>query len=391
LLINAADKFQSIYGYDPVGMSFCPYRVCPLGAHIDHQQGNVMGFALDRGIHIAYSPAQNGEVALVSLQFSPGVRFPVNGAAKQNDWADYLRGATEVLGKRYSLEVGLCGLIDGNLPIGGLSSSAAVIIAFLQALCAVNGIHLSPTEIIQIALETENIYVGVRCGKLDPACEVLAKKNHLLYLDTQRDFFELIPRQGNMKPFEIAVLFSGIERSLVGSVYNKRVDECRAAADALLTYEGMDCKNHDEIILRNVSQEVFNKHKNKLPIAWRNRAAHFYTEMERVDAAVAAWRKGDIETMGRLCFESGESSIVLYKSGSEELTALYNIMRKTEGIYGGRFSGAGLGGCCMALVDPAYKEYITKTVSLAYAKKFPALAGKFSIHFCQSGDGVGYL
>jgi len=386
-------KFQSIYGYDPEGVSFCPYRVCPLGAHIDHQHGKVTGFALDKGINIAYGFKQNGVVELVSLQFPMRAQFHISGVpkVKQGDWADYLRGATWVLAKRYSLQVGLCAIIDGSLPIGGLSSSTAVTIAFLQALCAANGINLSPPEMIQTALAVENTYMGVSCGKLDPYCELLAKKNHLLYLDTQEDSLELIPRHESMKPFEIAIFFSGIERSLVGSKYNMRVDECKSAAYSLLEHEGMEYRKFNETVLRNVPQDVFDRHKNKLPEPWCKRATHFYAEMERVEAAVAAWRKGDIETLGRLCFESGRSGIVNYETGSEELTALYEIMCKTDGIYGGRFSGAGFRGCCMALVDPSYKESIAKAVTISYTKKFPALAEKFSVHFCQSENGVGNL
>ena len=112
---------------------------------------------------------------------------------KQGDWADYLRGATLMLGEKYQLKIGISGVIEGGLPIGGLSSSASVIICFLSALCKVNDIHLSPSEMIHIAKEAENKYVGVSCGKLDQSCEVLAKKNQLLYLDTKDDTYELIP------------------------------------------------------------------------------------------------------------------------------------------------------------------------------------------------------
>ncbi|MCL2187600.1 MAG: GHMP kinase [Defluviitaleaceae bacterium] len=389
--MQCTDKFISTYNYPPTGIAFCPYRVCPIGAHSDHQHGKVTGFALDMGIHIAYGAKKNGVVELVSLQFPKRAQFHVTGVpkVKQNDWADYLRGAMVALGKRYSLQVGLCGVIEGSLPIGGLSSSAAVIIAYLSALCKVNGITLASQEIISIALEAENEYVGVSCGKLDQSCEVLSKKGHLLYLDTMDDSYELIPQPGNMKPFEIAVFFSGIERTLAGSKFNMRVDECKSAAYALMAFEGMEYGKFDEARLRCVPRAVFDKHRDKLPEPWRKRADHWYTEFARVQAGARAWRNGDIEALGKLSFESGESSIVNYETGSEELTKLYSIMRGTDGIYGGRFSGAGFRGCCMALVDPAFKEEVERNVTEAYAKEFPALADKFSVHFCQSGDGVG--
>ena len=95
---------------------------------------------------------------------------------KQGDWADHLRGAAKMLGEKYRLKIGLSGVIEGSLPIGGLSSSASVIICFLSALCKVNDIHLEPMELILTAKAAENQYVGVSCGKLDQSCEVLSKR-----------------------------------------------------------------------------------------------------------------------------------------------------------------------------------------------------------------------
>ena len=114
------------------------------------------------------------------------------------------------------------------MPIGGLSSSAAVILSFLDALCQVNGIKLEPSELISIAFDAEKNYVGVNVGTLDQSCEVLSKKDHLLYLDCKDNSYELIPTNPNMKPYRIAVFFSGLEHSLAGSKYNMRVDELRS-------------------------------------------------------------------------------------------------------------------------------------------------------------------
>ena len=187
-------------------MSFCPYRISPLGAHVDHQLGVINGLAIDKGIHIAYGAKQNGVIELASLNFPKRAQFHVNAVpeVKVGDWADHLRGATKILNEKYKLRVGLCGVIEGALPIGGLSSSAAVIISFLSALCKVNHIHLEPMEMIMMAKAAESQYVGVSCGKLDQSCEVLSKKNNLLYLDTKDDSFELIPTNPEMKPYNYA-------------------------------------------------------------------------------------------------------------------------------------------------------------------------------------------
>jgi len=388
--MQCADRFFELYKREPSDIAFCPYRVCPVGAHIDHQLGKITGFAIDKGIHIAYDAKQNGVVELTSLQFDKRAQFVVNQVPdeKQNDWADYLRGAALILGQRYSLKVGFCGVIEGSLPIGGLSSSAAVTIAFLKALCKVNGITLSEQEIILSAKAAENKYVGVSSGKLDQSCEVLSKKNHLLYLDTKDDSFELIPKSPDMKPFEFAIFFSGIERSLATSKYNMRVDECKSAAYALMGFSGMEYGKYEDTYLRNVPREIYEQYKEKLPENWAKRAKHYYTELERVEKGVKAFQCGDIEEYGRMSFESGHSSIYNYETGSDELKELYEIMTRTDGIYGGRFSGAGFKGCCLAIIDPKYRESIEEKVTKEYLKAFPMLEGKFSVHFCNSADGV---
>lgn len=386
----AAELFEKIYKKPPQNVAFTPYRICPIGAHSDHQLGKITGMAINKGVYIAYEPKENGVVEIQSLQFEKRAQWHVQAtpAERQSDWADHLRGATIALNKRYPLRRGLCAVVDGELPIGGLSSSAAVIITFLSALCSMNGITLTPSEFITISQEAENKYVGVSCGKLDQSCEIYCRKDNLLYMDLQNDTYELIPQHLCMKPYKIAIFFSGIERSLTGSAFNMRVDECRSAAYALKALSGMDYGKFEETHLRDVPYEVYLKYKDMLPDNWRKRAEHWYTEFFRVQEGAEAWRRGDIEEFGRLSFESGKSSIENWETGSPELITLYDIMTKTKGIYGGRFSGAGFKGCCMALIDPAYEESIVETVTSEYLKAFPELEGKYSYHICESADGI---
>ena len=388
--MKCQERFQDIYKRDPEALAFCPYRVCPIGAHSDANLGKITGLAIDKGIHIAYRPKHNGVVELCSLQFDKRAQFHVRDVPrhKENDWADYLRGATLKLAELYPLSCGLSGVIEGSLPIGGLSSSAAVALVFLKALCHVNNIQPTPLELIHISVAAENDYVGVNSGKLDQSCEVYSKKNHLLYLDTKTDEYELIPTLPTMMPYRIAVFFSGIERTLAGSKFNMRVDESRSAAYALMAYAGMEYGKFPEANLRAVPREVYEHYKERLPETWRRRAEHWYTEFDRVERGAEAWRQGDLDTYGRLSFESGQSSISNWETGSPELKTLYEIMRHTDGIYGGRFSGAGFKGCCMALIDPAYEADITRNVTKEYLAAFPQLEGKYSVHICQSADGL---
>lgn len=388
--MKCEERFNTIYGRDPQDLAFCPYRICPIGAHSDHNLGKITGLAIDKGIHIAYSPKQNGVVEMTSLQFPKRAQWHIASVPshKQEDWADYLRGATWALAKQHRLQVGICGVIEGSLPIGGLSSSAAVIISFLTALCKVNEIELSQQQLIDIAYDAEFNYVGVNVGKLDQSCEVLSKKNHLLYLDTKDGNYELIPQNPAMKPYKIAIFFSGLEHSLAGSQYNMRVDELRAGVYALQALSGAEYGKFKEAMARNVPREVYEKFRANLPAQWARRCEHWYTEFERVEKGAEAWRRGDIETYGRLSFESGWSSIHNWESGAPEQIRLYEIMTQTEGIYGGRFSGAGFKGCCMALIDPSFEESIKRSVTAEYLKSFPEMTGHYDVFICDSADGV---
>ena len=384
------EKFYELYRKAPEAVAFCPYRICPIGAHSDHNLGKITGLAIDKGIFVAYKPKQNGVVELCSLQFEKRAQWHVRDVPerRQGDWADYLRGVTKELAERYPLGVGLSAVIEGTLPIGGLSSSAAVCISFLSALCRVNGLTLEPAEAIQIALLAENRYVGVSCGKLDQSCEVYGRKDRLLYLDTKDDSYELIAPGPGMKPYDILIFFSGVERNLATSAFNMRVDELRSAAYALKAYAGLPYGKFGETHMREVPRAVYEEYRGRLPEPWRRRADHWFSEFARVEAGAEAWRRGDIVEYGRLSFESGRSSIYDWETGSPELKTLYDIMTRTEGIYGGRFSGAGFKGCCMALADPAFRESILEKVETEYLQAFPALRGAYRAEVCRSADGV---
>lgn len=386
--MRCEEVYFETYGRTPDAIAFCPYRISPLGAHIDHQWGKINGLAIDKGIHIAYSRKENGVIELQSLNFPKRAQFHVNSIPdeKVGDWADHMRGAAKMLAEKYPLRYGISAVIEGTLPIGGLSSSAAVIIAFMSALANMNRIHLDPWETIMMAKAAENKYVGVNCGKLDQSCEVLCLQDQLLYLDCADDSYQLIPWTG--PKFKIAVFFSGLERSLATSAYNLRQDECKAAAYSLLAHAGLQYGKFADTRLRDVPTLVFEEYKDRLPDNFRKRAEHYFSEYRRAEEGADAWRKGDLETYGKLVFESGKSSVENYECGCPELITLYNIMTETDGIYGGRFSGAGFKGCCMALVDPVKAEDVLRTVEEKYLAVYSALKGKYLGALCDSADGV---
>ena len=398
--ITCEEKFREIYGREPM-QAFCPYRVCPLGAHIDHQFGMVHGFALNYGVHMAYGVKKGGIVELTSLNFPKRVQFHVNDVPeeKEGDWGDFLRGVTRELGRKYNLRYGICGVIRGALPSGGISSSAAITICFLRAMCSANGIELPDSEYIYMAKRAENEYVGVSTGKLDQSCETLCRQGSLLSLDCYDDSYVNVPAAASMPEFKIGIFFSGLQRNLSqSSAYNNRVDECKAAAFALYSYAvtdrmgGFDLDHglkFKDMYLRLIPEELFKEFGVRLPTSWQKRARHFYSEMDRVKRGLEFWKAGDLVSYGRLVNESGMSSIVNYECGSPELIKLYDILSKLPGVYGTRFSGAGFKGCCMALIDPSYSESICETVQKEYLDEFPMLAGKYAAFICDTADGVG--
>ena len=383
--------FNSIYGSaSPVKKIFSPYRVCPLGAHVDHQHGLVSGFAIDKGVELLFAPSSDSSIEMRSLTFRGKISIDlnINAVSKKNDWGDYLRGAVYALKKRFQLKYGIKGLIKGSLPIGGLSSSAAVLVAYVMALSEANEISLTPMEIIRITSEAEREFVGLNNGILDQACVVLSQKDNLLYLDTDTNDYSLLPLSNGMPPFEVGIIFSGLTRSLISSDYNLRVDECKVAAWNILALKKQTLSILDKTFLRDVPEVYFNETKDAFPDRFRRRADHFFSECRRVRLGMNMWQKGDIHTFGQLIFDSCASSIENYECGSPELIAIYEIMRETGGIFGGRFSGAGFKGSCICLLDPDYKEEIERKIKTKYLERFPQYKTSFEFHCCKTETGA---
>lgn len=381
------------FGEEPKYHIFSPYRVCPLGAHVDHQHGLVMGFAFDKGVDLWFSPTEDGEVELVSRSFEGDIRFNIQAPVqvRNYNWGDYARGAKFALRKRFELKYGIRGVLQGSLPVGGLSSSAAVLVAYVMAMAKANNILLTKMEVIKIASEAEREYIGLNNGILDQSCIVLSDKEGILFLDTDSEQYRIIRRNPKMPPFELAIIFSGLTRSLVSSDYNLRVNECKAAAWNMLAYEGQPLKKLEKTFLRDVPKEIYERTRERMPARFARRAEHFYTEYRRVRKGVTAWESGNLALFGKLSFESCESSIHNYECGSPELIAIYELMRQTEGVYGGRFSGAGFKGACIALIDPSKREAIREKITRGYLEQFPEYEGTFEMHFCHPSDGAGFV
>ena len=381
---------------------FSPYRVCPLGAHVDHQHGLVTGFAINKGVDLWFNVREDSEVNLRSLSFEGEVHFDLGKRTevKEKHWGDYARGAKYALKKRFELTHGIDGLLQGSLPVGGLSSSAAVLIAYVMAFAKANGIRLQPFEIVQIASEAEREYIGLNNGLLDQACIALSKKNELLFLDCDSNEYRVIPFGGRKiqgengveeLPFEVGIFFSGLTRSLVNSDYNLRVFECKTAAWNMLAYLNQPLKTFDKTFLRDIPKETFDNTRDMMPLRFAKRAEHFYSEYRRVRQGVTAWETGNLQLFGKLSFDSCESSIHNYECGSPELISIYNIMRVLPGVCGGRFSGAGFKGAVIALVDPKYKELVEQEVTKQYLEQYPEYQETFKVYWVKPDDGARFV
>lgn len=372
---------------------YSPYRVCPLGAHVDHQHGLVTGFAINKGVDLWFNVREDSLVKLTSLSFEGEVVFDLakRSEVREKHWGDYARGAKYALKKRFDLIHGIEGVIKGSLPVGGLSSSAAVLIAYVMAFAKANGITLQPFEVVQIASEAEREYIGLNNGILDQACIALGKKDGLLFLDCDTNDYRIIRRNPKMPEFVIGIFFSGLTRSLVNSDYNLRVYECKTAAWNMLAYHNQPLKTFDKTFLRDIPKETFDNTRDMMPLRFARRAEHFYSEYRRVRQGVTAWETGNLQLFGKLSFDSCESSIHNYECGSPELISIYNIIRPMQGVYGGRFSGAGFKGAVIAIVDPKYSESIEKELTEQYLNEYPEYSETFKVYWVKPDNGARFV
>ena len=331
-------------------------------------------------------------VKLSSRSFEGDVSFSITAPSqvREHHWGDYARGAKYALKKRFELSKGIEGVLQGSLPVGGLSSSAAVLTAYVMAFAKANGIKLQPFEIVQIASEAEREYIGLNNGILDQACIALGKKDGLLFLDCDSNDYRIIRKNPEMPDFEIGIFFSGLTRSLVNSDYNLRVYECKTAAWNMLAYTNQPLKTFDKTFLRDIPKQVFEQTRIAMPARFARRAEHFYSEYRRVRQGVTAWETGNLKLFGKLSFDSCESSIHNYECGSPELIAIYEIIKSLPGVWGGRFSGAGFKGACIALVDPAYKETIEKKLTDRYLDQFPEYEKTFQVFWVKPDEGARF-
>ncbi len=356
---------------------FMPYRICPLGAHIDHQGGHVLGRTINTGTALVYVPLDKAEIQLASPNFSGSITFPIGTAVQPDHWARYAQGAALALDKNYALSRGFAGVSSGTLIGAGLSSSAAVGLAYLQALADVNDLFLGDTALVELDYQLEHAHLGLQNGILDQSSILYGQEDALVYIDTRYRQIRLVPDPPQTEGVGWLIIHSGIARELTKSGgYNKSVDECRGAAQWL---------SPEAIVLSDVPRNLFDDHAAKMPDHLRRRATHFFGEVDRVSDGVEAWEQNDIGRFGALMNDSCASSIYQYGSGQDEIIALHEIVSGASGVFGSRFSGGGYGGCVIGLVDRAQAEEAAAQILGAYREKFPELADKAAVYLVENG------
>ena len=198
----------------------------------------------------------------------------------------------------------------------------------------------------------------------------------------------IVPPPAFLPPFSILIAFSGLTQSVVSTDYNRRVAECAEAARLLLRAAG---RPEAPAQLAEVSQDEYEANRSALSGPLARRAEHFFSEMNRVRLGVEAWKRGNLADFGQLVSESGRSSIQNYECGCPPMIDLYEILIRTEGVLGARFSGAGFRGCCVALVEPQAEAGVLGEVERAYAVRHPDWAARAQFFVCQSDDGARIL
>lgn len=350
-----------------------PYRICPLGAHIDHQGGPVLGRTIDAGTVLAFAPVSRPEVRLSSANYPGSMAFALKdiGPPQPGDWGNYARGAAFVLKNQYRLWCGFEGTVWGSLPSSGLSSSASVGLAYLMAFASVNDLDLTQWDYVELGRRIENDYLSVGSGILDQATIVHGAPGTLVYVDTLQKTAELIHDPPQASSWRFLVAYSGFSRDLLATNFSERVRACCQAAEKLGRAGGVPGAR----ILSDIPLAVFEAHKGCLSNRLRPLAEHFFGEVARVNAGREAWITGDAIRFGELMKESCSSSINLYGSGSEPIKQLQAIVSDAPGVYGSRFSGGGYGGCVVGLVEAAAVSEAANWIIMRFLASYPQITG----------------
>jgi galactokinase len=380
-----AAEFSSRFGAPPALLARAPGRVNLLGEHIDYNAGPVLPAAIDREVWLAVAPNQQGIVRLAARDLGKQASFQPDTLSEKVDaqgkklpgWVLYPAGVAWSLQSAGLSVLGMDALYTSNVPIGsGLSSSAAVEVAFASAWQALGGWKVEPMTLAQLCQRAENQYIGIQSGLMDQFASVHGVAGHALYFDTRDLSWKALPLPANTA---LVVADSGIRRSLSNSAYNERQAACVRAVELLQQY----LPNIQT--LRDVEPAEFAAYSAFLPEEVRKRAEHVVKEIARVGTAVTALRRGERRAFGALMFAGHASLRDLYEVSLPELDALVEIARQLPGCFGARLTGAGFGGCTINLVEESQAPEFIQGLQAAYAEKTGKQA---QVYLCRASAGA---
>ncbi|MFL5500191.1 MAG: galactokinase [Gemmatimonadaceae bacterium] len=349
--------FSEKFGTQPEVISSAPGRVNLIGEHTDYNGGEVLPIAIDRRTYIAIQRSDLGRSRVASVSESLSGEFDARSPVRAGAWWDYLAGVCAQL-TAGGIEVPqFDALVISDVPTGaGLSSSAALEVATSLALSALSGTALEPKELAIVSWRAENQFVGVGCGVMDQFASALCEPSAALHLWCDTLETQSVPMRESVLIFDTATT-----RSLLGSEFNTRRAECEKALR----------------LIRGVFPEVPNLaaasldqiEEARLPTNLRLRARHVVEENARVGQVVAALQATG-HVPGERLYASHESLRTQYECSTPELDWFVDRMAVTSGITGARLTGAGWGGCAIALGEPDVLRAVGHATAGEYAEKF---------------------
>jgi galactokinase len=362
-----------------------PGRVNLLGEHVDYNCGIVLPIAIDRRVYVAARPRADQRVNLHALDLKQKVSFNLKDCSARIDvdgkplpaWALYPAGVAWILLNKGFNVIGVDAVYSSDVPIGaGLSSSAAVEVAFAVLWQALSGWKADRMTLAQICQMAENKYVGVNCGLMDQFASAHGVARHALFFDTRSLDWRPLPLPPGTA---VVVADSGVRRELANSAYNERRASCEKAVELL--------KSRLPAIqsLRDVTPDQLHDHADLLSEEVYKRARHVVEEINRVNLASEYLLRDDAKGFGKLMFEGHQSLRDLYEVSCPELDALVEIASGLPGCFGSRLTGAGFGGCMVNLVEAEKTDGFIKKLKEEYFKKTKR---KTEVTLCQASRGA---
>ncbi|MEQ8765426.1 MAG: galactokinase [Planctomycetota bacterium] len=380
-LTEAAARFLDVFGGVPQRSFFAPGRVELIGSHVDYNGGHVLAAAIDRGTYLLLRQRKEEVIRFASMSFDCSViEFGTNELIyrESDGWASYPKGVLHFLRRRGYRFGGLDMLFGGDLPLAsGLSSSASIEMATAVAISTLAHVPVRTMDLVRTAQRAENEFIGLKCGIMDQLASGFGRSGRALMIDCKKVRQRTLPfDDASMK---ILLLNTKVQRGLQSSAYNDRVETCNAA------FKKLKAKLPDATCLCDVTPEQLEKHGEALTEIERKRARHVIGEEQRVRQAAAALDIGDASWFGELLDASHESARDLYEVSCEELDVMVELARSREGCYGARLTGAGFGGCALAVVQPEAVARVALEVCAEYRERTGIAA---EAYLCATGDGA---